>query len=77
MPAAHDRPTIPVDAHLYRRLQRMSKKTDRDLADLVEEAVRLLIQEEAEDLADLEAREGEERVDFGEAVKDLKSRGRL
>lgn len=47
------------------------------MSELVNEAVRILLAEDADDLADLAARKSEPTVSFEEFVRDLKDRGKL
>ena len=47
------------------------------MSDLDNEAVRILLGEDAEDLADIKTREKEPTVSFEDIVADLKARGKL
>ena len=71
------RATIYFDPTLHKALRLKSAETEQSMSDLVNDAVRLLLTEDAEDLAALEARDEEPTVSFEDFVKDLKARGQL
>ena len=71
------RTTIYLDPDLHRALRIKAAETDRSISDLVEEAVRQSLTEDAEDLAAFETRASEPDLRFEDVVKDLKRRGRL
>jgi predicted DNA-binding protein len=71
------RATIYFDPDLHKALRLKSVETSRSLSDLVNEAVRELLLEDAEDFAAFEERVGESLVSYEEMVKRLKKDGRL
>ena len=71
------RTTIYFKASIHRALRLKSIETERSLSDLVNEAVRLSLAEDAEDLAAFEERAAEENLSFEAVVKDLKQRGQI
>lgn len=71
------RTTIYFEAAIHRALRLKSIETERSLSDLVNEAVRLSLAEDAEDLAAFEERALEENLSFEAVVKDLKRRGQI
>ncbi len=71
------RATIYVDASLHRALRVKAAQTDRTISNLVNEAVRLSLAEDAEDLAAFEERAREPNLAFESVIKDLKRRGKL
>jgi len=71
------RATIYFDPEIHRALRLKAADTDRPISELVNEAVRLALAEDAEDLAALQDRAREPNVAFEEAVKDLKKRGKI
>jgi plasmid stability protein len=75
--ATHKRATVYLDADLHRALKIKAAQIDRSLSDLVNQAVRQSLAEDAEDLAAFEARAREPNLAFEEVVKDLKRRGKL
>ena len=71
------RTTIYFESAIHRALRLKSIETERSLSDLVNEAVRLSLAEDAEDLAAFEERALEENLSFEAVVKDLKQRGQI
>ena len=71
------RTTIYIDPDLHRALRLKAAETDRSVSDLVNEAVKLSMLEDAEDLASFEERRLEPNLDFEEVLKDLKQRGKI
>ena len=71
------RATIYLDPDLHRALKLKAVQMDRSVSDLVSEAVKESLAEDAEDLAAFDARASEPNLDFEEVVKDLKKRGVL
>ena len=71
------RATVYFDPSLHKALRLKSAETEQSMSDLVNEAVRILLLEDAEDLADLNAREEEPVISFEDFVADLKARGKL
>ena len=66
------RTTIYFDHHLYRALRLKAAEIDRSVSDLVNEAVRLQLAEDAGDLAAFDDRADEPNLKFEEVLKDLK-----
>jgi predicted transcriptional regulator len=71
------RTTIYLQPELHRALKIKAAETDRSISDLVEEAVRTSLAEDAEDLAAFDERGGEPDLPFEQVVRDLRRRGRL
>jgi len=71
------RATVYLDAGIHRALRLKAAETDRTVSDLVNEAVRRSLAEDAEDLDAFEARLAEPDLPFEAVVKDLRKRGRL
>ena len=65
------------DAQIHRGLRLKAAETDRSISDLVNDAVRLSLAEDAEDLAAFEERAREPDLAFEEVLKDLRKRGKL
>lgn len=70
------RATLYLDAELYRALRLKAAETDRSISDLANEAIRLSLAEDAEDLATIEERAAEPDLPFEDFVRDLKRRGK-
>jgi hypothetical protein len=77
MATSQKRATVYFDAALHRALRIKAAETDRSLSDLVNEAVKLSLLEDAEDLAAFEERAGEPSLAFEEVVKDLRRSGAI
>lgn len=75
--ATQRRATIYLDEALHRALRLKAAETDRSVSDLVNEAVRLNLAEDADDLAAYRGRASEPSVDFEKVLKDLRRRGQL
>ena len=71
------RTTIYFEPHLHPALRLKAAEIDRSVSDLVNEAVRLRLAEDAEDLAAFEDRADEPGVRFEEVLKDLKRSGKI
>ena len=77
MSSISKRATIYFDPALHRALRVKAAATDRSLSDLVNEAVKLSLAEDAEDLAAFEERAIEPDLSFEDVVKDLKRSGKI
>jgi len=77
MKAASKRATVYLDAHLHRALRYKAAETDKSISDLINDAVRLSLIEDTEDLAAFEERAKEPNLAFEDVLKDLRRRGRL
>jgi plasmid stability protein len=71
------RATVYFDPDIHRALRVKAAETDRSLSDLVNEAVKLALAEDAEDLAAFEERASEPALPFEDVVKDLRRRGKI
>ena len=71
------RATVYFDPDLHRALRMKAAAVSRSVSELVNEAVRAALAEDADDLAAFEVRETEPDYDFESVVKDLKQRGKL
>jgi plasmid stability protein len=71
------RATVYLDPALHRALRIKAAETDQSVSDIVNEAVRLTLAEDAEDLAAYRARAKEPSLDFETVLKDLRRRGKL
>jgi plasmid stability protein len=71
------RATVYLDPTLHRALRVKAAETDQSLSDLVNDAVRQSLSEDAADLAVFEARNRESALRFEDVLKDLKRRGKL
>jgi len=75
--SASKRATVYFDPELHRALRLKAAATDRAVSDIVNDAVRESLAEDADDLAAFETRAGEPGLDFERVVKDLRKRGKV
>lgn len=71
------RATVYFDAALHRALRLKAAETERSISDLVNEAVRASLAEDAGDFEAFEVREKEADYAFEAVVRDLKRRGKI
>ena len=71
------RATVYFDPAIHRALRLKAAETDRSLSDLVNEAIKLSLAEDAEDLAAFEERASEPNLSFEGVVKELRKRGKI
>ncbi len=71
------RATIYLDSDLHKALRLKAVETSRSVSNLVNDAVREALAEDAEDLAAFEERVGEPLISYDEMVKRLKKDGRI
>ena len=69
--------TIYLDPDLYRALRLKSLETSRSISDVVNEAVRLALAEDADDLAAFQERANDPLISFEAALKELKLHGKI
>jgi len=74
---APKRATVYFDPFLHRALRLKSAETDRSISDLVNEAVKASLAEDARDIETFDVRESEPDYAFEDVVKDLKRRGKI
>ena len=77
MSTTQKRATVYLDPVVHRALRVKAAETDRTLSDLVNEALRISLSEDAEDLAAFDKRASEPSVAFEDLVKELKRRGKI
>ncbi len=71
------RSTVYFDKNLHRALRIKAADTHRSLSDLVNEAVRAALREDAEDLAAFDERRNEPAISYEELLKDLEEQGKI
>ncbi|HUF11721.1 MAG TPA: hypothetical protein VMN78_01310 [Longimicrobiales bacterium] len=71
------RATVYFEPEIHRALRLKAAVSERSLSDIIDEAVRLALAEDADDIAAFEARAGEPTISFEELVADLRARGEL
>jgi len=71
------RSTIYFDEDLHAALRLKAVHTHRSVSEIVNDAVRLALAEDQEDLAAFQERAGESTLSYEELLNDLKAHGRL
>jgi plasmid stability protein len=71
------RATIYFDADVHRALRLRAAACNRSISDMVNEAVRMSLAEDADDLSDVDQRQTEESTSFEEFVATLRNSGRI
>ena len=71
------RVTVYFDPEIHRVVRLKAAETERSVSDLVNDAVRLSLSEDAEDLAAFEERAREPNLSFEDVLKDMKRSGKL
>ena len=69
--------TVYFDPMLHKALRIKAAETSRSISDLINEAVRFSLAEDAEDLAVFTERNGEPLLAFEEVLEKLKKNGRI
>jgi len=77
MKTSQKRTTIYFEPDIHRALRFKAAETDRSVSDLVNEAVKLKLAEDMEDLSAFEERRHEHGLPFEDVLRDLKERGKL
>jgi plasmid stability protein len=77
MPTSNKRSTVYFDPDIHRALRVKAAETDRSVSDLVNEAVKAALTEDAEDFAVFEHRATEPNLSFEEVLKNLKRSGKI
>ncbi len=71
------RATVYFDKNLHRALRIKAADTHRSLSELVNEAVRAALREDAEDLAAFDERGNEPVISYEELLRDLEVQGKI
>lgn len=71
------RATVYFDPDLHKALKLKAVETSRSISDLVNEAVREALSEDAEDLAAFDQRLNESLVNYEQMIKKLKKNGSI
>jgi hypothetical protein len=77
MATAPKRSTVYLEPAVHRVLRLKAAETDRSISELVNEAVKTSLAEDAEDLAAFEERAAERTVSFEKVVREMRRRGNL
>lgn len=71
------RSTVYFDPSVHQALKIKAASSDISLSELVDEAVRLLMSEDEEDLAAFTDRVNEPKISYEALLKDLKKHGKI
>ena len=71
------RATIYFDPAMHNALRHKALETSRSVSEIVNDAVRLALTEDAEDLAAFEERVNEPLITYEALLKELKANGRI
>jgi len=71
------RATVYFEPEIHRALRLKAAASDKSISDMVNDAVKLSLSEDAEDLQAFEKRTREPNLDFEQFVRALKRRGKL
>ena len=71
------RATVYFEPEIHRALRLKAATSDKSISDMVNDAVKLSLAEDVEDLEAFEKRKREPNLDFEQFVKALKRRGKL
>ena len=71
------RATVYFEADVHRALRLRAAASDRSISDMVNDAVKVVLAEDAEDLAAFSERKGDKNLSFDTFVQGLKRRGRI
>ncbi len=71
------RSTVYFDPDIHQALKLKAAATDSSLSEIVDEAVRLLMLEDQEDLEAIENRVAEPVISYDALLKDLKRHGKI
>jgi hypothetical protein len=71
------RATVYLEPEIHRALRLKAVEADRSVSELVNDAVRRSLNEDADDLKSFRDRAREPRLPFEQLLKDLRKRGKL
>jgi len=71
------RATVYFEADVHRALRLKAAASDRSISDMVNDAVKATLAEDAEELAAISERKNEKSLSFDTFVQGLKRRGRI
>ncbi|HRT70124.1 MAG TPA: hypothetical protein P5308_02065 [Syntrophales bacterium] len=77
MTTAAKRATVYLDPVLHKALKLKAVETSRSVSDLVNDAIREALAEDAEDITAFEERAGDSLISYDEMIKRLKRDGRI
>ena len=77
MKPTQKRATVYFDPHLHKALRLKAAESETSVSEIVNDAVRQALAEDAEDLAAFDERAREPRTSLEDILRDMKKRGQL
>jgi hypothetical protein len=77
MKTAPKRTTVYFDPQIHHAIRLKSLHSHRSLSEIVNEALRVALREDEEDIASFEQRANEPLMTYEELLKDLKAHGKI
>ncbi len=71
------RSTVYFEPEIHQALRLKAASSDMSISELIDEAVRLLMSEDQEDLAFFSQRANEKEISYEELLNDLKKHGKI
>jgi len=71
------RSTIYLEENLHKALRLKAAELEASMSEIVNDALRAIFEEDAEDLIDIQKRKAEKSVSFDDFVTELKASGQL
>jgi len=71
------RATVYLDPEIHRALKLKAASTDQSISEMVNEAIRLSLAEDADDIEAFDERVSEPDIDFDSFVKSLRRSGKI
>jgi len=71
------RSTIYLEPNLHKALRLKAAELEASMSDIVNDALRVVFNEDADDLTDIKKRQAEKSVSFDDFVTELKASGQL
>ena len=77
MKTINRRSTVYLEPDLHKALRVKAMETEQSVSNLINEAIRVSLLEDSDDLSAFSERASEVNLDFESVLKDLKHRGKL
>ncbi|OZB04944.1 MAG: CopG family transcriptional regulator [Idiomarina sp. 34-48-12] len=77
MASLSKRSTVYFEPAIHQALKLRAASTDKSISEIIDEAVRLLIAEDQQDLAAISDRVAEPEISYEALINDLKAHGKI
>jgi len=77
MASLSKRSTVYFEPAIHQALKLRAASTDKSISEIIDEAVRLLIAEDQQDLATISGRVAEPEISYEALINDLKAHGKI